>query len=56
MKIAIVVRMDVGIAEFSDEYAEDLSAVQVREHIRSDILEALHAAPYADAIKVLTVR
>lgn len=55
-RIKITVLLDVDLAEFGAEYGQKMPAAEVREHIRSDLAEALQAAPYAEAIKKSTVK
>lgn len=56
MKISIRVSLDVDIKKFGDEYDEELPATEVRERIRADLVEVLHAAPYADSLKAVQVK
>lgn len=55
-RVRLVITMDVDQTAFAAEYGEQRWKLQdVKKHLRADLLEALIAAPYADAIKNLNV-
>lgn len=56
MKIRLTVSIDLDLDGYRDEYGEHFPPEEARDRIRQDLIAALYAGPYEDALRKVEVK